>query len=116
AAREPGRAGRRPEQGETRSDEGNFSEEAFRVEHDGDRREGRSGVALGTAVRKMRTLGRCFNEQLSSKTAGVRKDINGHRGLRCAPRADGAPGEGMQQRFLIQGRRFLNAAKEVDLG
>jgi hypothetical protein len=58
------------------------------------------------------TLGCCFSEQLSSKTAGARK------GLIVVPCADGAPGEGMKQWFLIQGRRaaetpllHINAAR-----
>ena len=50
AARQPRGAGRRAEQGEACSDERDFSEEGFRVEHDGGRGEGRSVVALGTAM------------------------------------------------------------------
>src|SRR5205085_7051469 len=106
-AREPRGARRCAEQGEARRNERNFSEEIIGVEHDGRRRESRSRLALGTAM----TLGRRSNERQLSKTAGVRKDING-----SSPCADGAPGEGMQQGFLIQGRRFCNVAKEVDLG
>src|SRR5438067_5407756 len=87
AAREPHGAGGCAEQGEARRDEGRVSEEAFRVEHDGPRRQSRPRLATrisakaGTAV----TLGRCFNEQLSSKTAGAAR-LNG-----CMPCADGAP-------------------------
>ena len=57
------------------------------------------------------TLGRCFNEQLSSKTAGVREDVNG-----ASPCADGAPG-GRNAAMVPDSRSPLfNAAKEVDLG
>src|SRR5438067_6872803 len=85
AAREPRGAGRCAEQGEARRDEGRVSEEAFRVEHDGPRRQSRPRLATrisakaGTAV----TLGRRIARQLS-KTAGVRKDVNG-----ASPCADG---------------------------
>src|SRR3954465_5972595 len=51
AARQPRCAGRCAEQGEAGRDQGHFSEEAFGVEHDGGRRKGRSGIALGPTVR-----------------------------------------------------------------
>ena len=50
AARQPGGAGGRGEQVQAGRHQGDFSEEAFGVEHDGSRREGRPGVALGTAM------------------------------------------------------------------
>ncbi len=50
AARQPRGAGRRAQQGEARGDERDFSEEAFGVEHDGSRGEGRPRIALGTAM------------------------------------------------------------------
>jgi len=85
----------------------NFSEEAIRVEHDGGRCESRSRIALDRAM----TLGCCFNEQLSSKTAGAGNGL-----IAQCPAQTAYPEEGMQYGFLIQGRRFCNMAKEVDLG
>ena len=57
------------------------------------------------------TLGCCFNEQLSSKTAGAGNGL-----IAQCPAQTAYPEEGMQFGFLIQGRRFCNMAKEVDLG
>lgn len=56
-----------------------------------------------------KTLGCRSQERLLSKTVGVREDLN-----QLLPYADGAPGEG-SARFLIQGRWFVNAEKELDL-
>src|SRR6202008_325230 len=47
---QPRRAGGCAEQGEARRDERNFSEEAFGVEHDGSRGQGRPHLALGAAM------------------------------------------------------------------
>jgi len=52
------------------------------------------------------TLGRRSKGRQLSKTVGVREDVNG-----ALPYADGVPGEG-SARFLIQGRHFINEAKE----
>src|SRR5205807_3398424 len=51
-------------------DEGQLFEEAVGVEHDGGRRESRSGIALGAAL-NAQTLGRCSPKQPLSKTAGA---------------------------------------------
>ena len=96
APRQPRRARGRAEPREAGRHQGNFSEEAFGVEHDGDGGEGGPRIALGTAmtltllvaVRDRRSACSGLNEFRPTQTAFLR----------------------------IQGRRHLNAGKEVDLG